>query len=134
MSGFDDRVIAEFRANHGVVGGPFAGAPILLLHTTGARSGVERVSPMMYRQDGDRMLVFASRAGSDAHPSWFHNLVAHPLVTAEVGDETLELTATPLTGAERDRHYAEQAADFPAFAGYQEKTTRVIPVVALTRR
>lgn len=134
MNDFNDRVIAEFRANHGRVGGPFAGAPMLLLHTTGARSGAERVSPMMYREDGERMLVFASYAGADEHPAWFHNLVAQPLVSAEVGDETLELLATPLEGEERDRHYAAQAAEYPGFARYQEQTSRVIPVVALTRR
>lgn len=134
MNDFNDRVIAEFRANHGRVGGPFEGAPMLLLHTTGARSGAERVSPMMYRGDGERMLVFASYAGADEHPAWFHNLVAQPLVSAEVGDETLELLATPLEGAERDRLYAAQAAEYSGFARYQEQTSRVIPVVALTRR
>ncbi len=134
MNDFNDRVIAEFRANHGRVVGPFAGAPMLLLHTTGARSGAERVSPMMYREDGERMLVFASYAGADEHPAWFHNLVAQPLVSAEVGDETLELLATPLEGEERDRHYAAQAAEYSGFARYQEQTSRVIPVVALTRR
>jgi deazaflavin-dependent oxidoreductase (nitroreductase family) len=134
VTDFNDTIIAEFRAHHGQVGGQFEGAPLLLLHTTGARSGQERVNPMMYLPDGDRLLVFASKAGSDDHPAWYHNLVAHAEVTVEVGDETYAATASPLEGAERDAKYAEQAARYPGFAEYQEKTSRVIPVVALTRK
>ena len=133
MSDFNDQIIAEFRANHGRVGGNFEGAPLLLLHSTGARSGKERVSPMMYRADGDRFLVFASKAGAPDNPDWYHNLVAHPEASVEVGDETFAVLASELTGAERDAAYAEQAAEFPGFADYQEKTSRVIPVLALTR-
>lgn len=133
MDDFNTSIITEFRANGGKVGGQFAGAPLLLLHTTGARSGQERVNPMMYLQDGDRLLVFASKAGSDDHPAWYHNLLAHPEVTVEVGDDTYAATARPLEGAERDEKYAEQAARYPGFADYQAKTTRVIPVVALAR-
>jgi deazaflavin-dependent nitroreductase family protein len=124
--------IREFRANHGRVGGPFAGAPLLLLHTHGARSGLERTNPMMYLADGTRYLVFASKAGSDRNPDWYYNLLAHPVSVIEVGDERLEVTATELHGAERDRHFAEQASRYPGFAGYQRMTSRIIPVIALT--
>ena len=124
--------IREFRANHGRVGGPFAGAPLLLLHTHGARSGLERTNPMMYLADGTRYLVFASKAGSDRNPDWYYNLLAHPVSVIEVGDERLEVTATDLHGAERDRHFAEQARRYPGFTEYQRMTRRVIPVIALT--
>ena len=131
---WNSQIIAEFRANEGRVGGPFEGAPIVLLTTTGAKTGKRRTSPMMYlRQDG-RTFVFASKAGADTNPAWYHNLVANPEVTAEIGTETHEATATPVTGAERDRIYAEQAQRYPGFAGYQEKTSRVIPVVELRLR
>lgn len=124
--------IEEFRANHGQVGGPFAGAPLLLLHTHGAKTGLERVNPMMYLADGPRYLVFASKAGADRNPDWYHNLLAYPTSVIEVGDESFEVTATQLHGAERDRFFDEQASRYPGFAGYQRKTTRVIPVIALT--
>jgi deazaflavin-dependent oxidoreductase (nitroreductase family) len=124
--------IGEFRSNHGKVGGPFEGAPLLLLHTRGARTGRERVNPMMYLADGPRYLVFASKAGSDHNPDWYHNLLAHPTSSIEVGDERVEVTASELQGSERDRVFALQAARYPGFAGYQRKTQRVIPVVALT--
>lgn len=114
------------------VGGHFAGAPLLLLHTIGARSGAERINPMMYMADRGRYLVFASKAGSDRHPDWYHNLLAHPDVRIEVGDETLAVHAVELTGAERDTAYAEQARRYPGFAGYQDMTDRIIPVIALT--
>ena len=133
MSDWNAQIIAEFRANEGKVGGQFEGAPLLLLHTTGARSGVERVNPMMYLSDGGRMFVFASKAGHDSHPDWFHNLVKTPEVTVEVGTETFAATATPLAEEERAAVYAKQAALYPGFAGYQEKTSRVIPVVELVR-
>jgi deazaflavin-dependent oxidoreductase (nitroreductase family) len=126
-------IIDEFRANHGEVGGQFAGAPLLLLTSTGAKSGKSRTNPMMYLPDGDRMLVFASKAGAPTNPDWYHNLVANPTVTVEVGTDTFQATATSLEGAERDSVYAKQAELYPGFAEYQEKTTRVIPVVALVR-
>jgi deazaflavin-dependent oxidoreductase (nitroreductase family) len=127
------KIIEEFRANEGRVGGQFEGAPVLLLHTMGARSGLERVNPMMYLDlDGDRY-VFASKAGADTHPDWFHNLSAHPEVTVEVGTETYRAEATALPEPERSRVYAEQARRFPGFAEYEAKTTRVIPVVKLVR-
>jgi len=137
MSSPDDvnqHTIAEFRANHGRVGGNFAGAPLLLLHTIGARSGQPRINPMMYLADGDRYLVFASKAGSDRNPDWYWNLRANPEVTIEVGDQNIGVHATELTGAERDEKYGRQAARYPGFAAYQQKTTRVIPVIALTPR
>lgn len=133
MSDFNAQIIAEFRANHGVVGGQFEGAPLLLLHSTGAKSGQERVSPVMYLADGDRWLVFASKAGAPDNPDWYHNLKATPEATIEVGDDTISVVASELTGAERSDKYAEQASRFPGFADYQAKTTRVIPVVALAR-
>lgn len=131
---FNQSTIAEFRANHGRVGGNFAGAPLLLLHTVGARSGQPRVNPMMYLADGDRYLVFASKAGSDRNPDWYWNLRANPDVTIEVGDETIAAHATELTGGERDEKYRIQAERYPGFVGYQQKTSRTIPVIALTGR
>jgi deazaflavin-dependent oxidoreductase (nitroreductase family) len=130
----NQRTIAEFRANHGRVGGNFAGAPLLLLHTAGARSGQPRINPVMYLADGDRYLVFATKAGSDRNPDWYWNLRANPDVTIEVGDETIMVHATELTGAERDEKYRVQSGRYPGFAAYQEKTSRRIPVIALTRR
>ncbi|MCD4536251.1 nitroreductase family deazaflavin-dependent oxidoreductase [Nocardioides sp. cx-169] len=131
MSDFNQQVIAEFRANHGRVGGRFEGAPLLLLHSTGAKSGQERVNPMMYLRDGERYVVFASRAGADTDPDWFRNLKAHPEVRIEVGDGELAVRAVEVTGEERDRLYAQQTALYPRFGDYQDQTSRVIPVVAL---
>ena len=131
---FNRRNIEEFRANHGRLGGQFEGAPVLLLHSNGARSGKERVSPMMYLDDGDRFLVFASAAGADRNPAWYWNLLAHPDVDIEVGDDTIEVHAVELHGEERDAKYAVQAERYPGFAEYQRKTTRTIPVLALVRR
>ena len=130
---FNQRNIDEFCANHGRVGGNFAGAPLLLLHTVGARSGQPRINPVMYLADGDRYLVFASKAGSDRNPDWYWNLRASPGTAIEVGDETIAVRATELTGAERDEKYRIQSERYPGFAGYQEKTSRTIPVIALTR-
>lgn len=125
------QTIAEFRKNHGKVGGNFEGAPLLLLHHTGARSGKPRINPMMYLKDGDRYLVFASKAGADTNPDWYHNTMAHPEVQIEVGDDTISAHAEEIKGNERDTLYARQAALYPNFAEYQRKTKRVIPVVAL---
>jgi deazaflavin-dependent oxidoreductase (nitroreductase family) len=132
VTDFNAGVIEEFRANGGRVGGRFEGAPMLLLHSRGARSGEPRVHPMMYMRDGERYLVFASKAGADSHPAWYHNLVANPDATIEVGNEELAVHATQLQGAERDELFAEQARRYSAFADYQDKTSRVIPVMALT--
>src|SRR3954447_6971818 len=131
MSDFNTGIIEEFRANEGRVGGQFEGAPVLLLHTVGAKSDEPRVHPMMYLRDGDRYLVFASKAGADTNPAWYHNLRAHPDAQIEVEDRTVEVHATELVGAERDRWYAEQARRYPGFAEYERKTSRTIPVIAL---
>ncbi len=133
LNAWNTRVIDEFRASGGRVGGDFAGAPLLLLHTRGAKTNAERVNPMMYLEHGGRLFVFASKAGSDSNPDWFRNLVANPEVTVELDDETFAATAVVLQGEERDRIYEAQAERMPQFAEYQEKTTRVIPVVELHR-
>lgn len=127
----NQRIVEEFRANGGTVGGPFAGSTLLLLTTTGAKTGKQTVSPVMYTADGDRLLIYASAAGRPSNPAWFHNIVANPVVTAEVGAERFAARATVITGAERDRLWAEQVARAPGFGAYQRNTTRVIPVVAL---
>ncbi|MGA9872510.1 MAG: nitroreductase family deazaflavin-dependent oxidoreductase [Rhodococcus sp. (in: high G+C Gram-positive bacteria)] len=132
MSDFNDQVIAEFRANGGKVGGPFEGAPMLLLHSIGARSGAERISPLMYLPDGDRHVIFASKAGADTNPDWYHNLMKEPRTTIEVGSQVLEVVAEEVTGEERDTLYRRQAELYPGFADYEKKTSRVIPVVVLS--
>lgn len=130
---WNERIINEFRSRGGKVGGNFEGAPLLLLHTTGAKSHAERVNPMMYLNDGLRTFVFASKSGADTNPDWYHNLVANPTVTVEMGTEVFQATAIPVRGKERDEIYAEQAKRYPGFAEYQEKTNRTIPVVELVR-
>jgi deazaflavin-dependent oxidoreductase (nitroreductase family) len=134
MSDYNAKIIEEFRANEGHVGGSWEGRRLLLLTTRGRRSGREYTTPVAYTRDGERLLVYASQGGSPDHPDWYQNLVANPSVTVEVGSERYEAVATPLQGAERDREFAAQAERSPRFAQYQEKTDRVIPVVALTRR
>jgi len=128
---WNKRIIDEFRGNGGSVGGQFEGAPLLLLHTVGARSGQERVNPVMYRKVGDSVAVFASKAGAPSHPDWYHNLVANPTVSAEIGARTVTFTARVAEGAERDRIWAEQKREYPGFADYERKTARQIPVVIL---
>ncbi|MFL0179950.1 MULTISPECIES: nitroreductase family deazaflavin-dependent oxidoreductase [unclassified Mycobacterium] len=130
---FNARNIAEFRSSGGKLGGRFEGAPVLLLTTTGAKSGQQRTSPMMYLPEGDRIIVFASNEGKDNHPSWYHNLRANPSATVELGTDTFAVTATEITGAEHDRLYGIQAQRYPGFATYRERTQRVIPVVELIR-
>lgn len=130
---FNTKVIAEFRENDGKVGGMFQGMPMVLVHHTGAKSGTARVTPLVRLDDDGRTFVFASKGGADENPAWFHNLVANPKTTIEIGAETFEVTARVLTGAERDEIYAKQSAVQPQFAEYQTKTTRVIPVVELQR-
>ena len=134
VRGDDQAIITDFRANGGqVTSGPFAGRPVLLLTTTGAQSGQPRLAPVVYSRDGDRYVILASKGGSPTHPAWYHNLVAKPVVTVEVGGETFEATARVTEGMERDRLFAQRAATNPNFAEYQKKTTRVIPVVVLER-
>ena len=134
MSDWNDKIIAEFRANHGRVGGPWEGAPLLLLHSSGAKTGREHVTPTMYQSVGDAFAVFASKGGADTNPDWFHNLRAHPQARIEVGDQTLEVTARVLDPDERAPIWEEQKARYPAFADYEKRTPRVIPVVILDRR
>jgi deazaflavin-dependent oxidoreductase (nitroreductase family) len=131
---FNAQVIEEFRANDGRVGGIFDGAPVLLLHHTGAKSGTPRVNPLMYQADDGRYVIFASKGGAPSNPDWFHNLKAHPDVSIEVGAETLAVTATEASGEERDRLFETQKQRAPQFAEYEQKTDRVIPVVVLTPR
>lgn len=134
VSDWNQQIIEEFRANEGHVGGPFEGAPLLLLHHTGRKSGTERVTPMMYQAVGDAYAVFASYAGADIHPAWYHNMLANPDVSAEIGTETVALRARDLPAGERDPLWEKQKKDYPGFADYESKTDRTIPVVLLERR
>jgi deazaflavin-dependent oxidoreductase (nitroreductase family) len=135
MSSYNQTIIDEFRANEGKVGGGFEGSSMVLLTTTGAKSGQTRTNPLVCLPDDDGTIyVFASAAGAPKHPDWFHNLIAHPTVQVEIGAESFQAKATEVTGTARDDLYARQVALFPGFAEYQEKTSRTIPVVALTRR
>ena len=131
MKDWNTQVIEEFRASGGKVGGNFEGAPILLLHTTGAKSGLERINPMMYQDLGGSIAVFASMAGAPNNPAWFHNLVANPDVTVEIGAETKAFRARVAEPGEREPIWTKQKADYPGFADYESKTDRVIPVVIL---
>ncbi len=124
-------IIEEFRANGGKVGGQFERAPLLLLHTTGAKSGQARVNPVMYQADGDNLVVFASKAGAPTSPDWFHNLVANPRASVEVGDRTVNVSAQIVDGETRERLWSRQKELYPGFADYESKTTRQIPVVVL---
>jgi deazaflavin-dependent oxidoreductase (nitroreductase family) len=129
---FNERIIEEFRANEGRVGGIFEGNTLLLLHHTGARSGRSRINPLAYQSDNGRYVVFASKAGAPTNPDWYHNLKAHPDVTIEVGTDTIDVLASEATGEERERLYRTQAERLPQFAEYAKRTERVIPVVVLT--
>jgi deazaflavin-dependent oxidoreductase (nitroreductase family) len=130
---WNKKIIEEFRANGGKVGGQYADAPILLLYTKGRRSGKELLNPLAYYADGDRYLVFGSKGGADTHPDWYLNLVAAPTAHIEVGTESFDVRVTELQDEERDRLYTAQAEVMPNFAEYQANTKRVIPVVALSR-
>ena len=131
---FNAKVIDEFRANEGRVGGMFQGLPILLLHHKGARSGADRVNPLAYQADGGSYVVFASKAGAPEHPGWYFNLKAHPDTTIEVGNDTIAVSASEAQGGERERLYRTQAERVPQFAEYEQKAGRVIPVMVLTPR
>lgn len=133
MNDFNQQVITEFRTNDGKVGGPFVGDSLLLLTTTGAKSGQPRIMPLVYMADGDRLVIFASKAGAPTNPDWFHNLVANPVVNIEVGAESFQARAIVAESQERERLYTEMAERSPNFAEYQQKTTRQIPVVLLER-
>ena len=134
MSDFNQTVIDEFRANGGKVGGYFEGANMLLLHTVGAKSGQPRTHPMVYVTDGERLVVIASKGGADTHPDWYHNLLANPIVTVEVGTEQFQARATAVTEEpERSRLYASMVEHRSGFAEYEQKTTRKIPAIVLER-
>jgi deazaflavin-dependent oxidoreductase (nitroreductase family) len=131
---FNQSVIEEFRANAGVCGGHLEGNNMILITTTGAKSGEPRVSPLTYFPDGERYVIMASAGGSPTHPNWYHNLTTHPEISVEVGGERFAATATTATGDERQRIFTAMVAAMPRFGEYQEQTEREIPVVVLTRR
>ena len=131
---YNQRLIREFRADRSNNGDAFKGRPLLLLTTTGARSGQPRTTPMMYVRDGDRLLVIASNAGAPKHPDWYYNLLAHPQVAVEVGREIFDATASVAEGTERQQLWDRIVEQYPFFADHQAKITRQIPVVALERR
>ena len=131
---WNKQIIEEFHANGGKVGGPFEGAPLLLLHTTGAKSGQPRINPLVYYSENGHTYIMASKAGAPTNPDWYHNIVAHPDVTVEIGTEEFPVTGVVLGEKERDEIYAKVAALNPGFAEYEKKTTRKIPVVELVRK
>jgi deazaflavin-dependent oxidoreductase (nitroreductase family) len=133
MKEINRKVIEEFRGNGGNVGGQFAGAPMVLLTTKGAKSGKTYVNPLVYSRDGDKYVIIASYAGGPKNPSWYHNLVAHPTPTVEIGGERFQANATFPSGAERERLFNQQASQMPIFNEYRKKTARQIPVVVLER-
>jgi deazaflavin-dependent oxidoreductase (nitroreductase family) len=138
MSDWNQQIIEEFRSHGGRVGGQFEGAPLLLLHHVGRRTGTDRLSPMMYQQVGDAYAVFASKAGAPDNPDWYHNLLAHPDVSIEIGDgeriETVPVRARDLPADEREPVWETQKERYPGFADYEAKTDRTIPVLLLERR
>ena len=132
VNDWNKAAIAEFRANGGKVGGQFAGRSLLLLHTTGAKSGQLRINPLVYGTDGDRLVVIASKGGAPTQPDWYHNIVANPLVTVEVGTKQFQARATIAAEPERTRLFDQMAAMMPGYAEYQRSTTRILPVIILT--
>jgi len=133
INNWNQKVIDEFRANAGNVGGRFAGSTLLILHTIGAQSGKERINPVMYVEEGDRLVIVASKAGAPTNPDWYYNICAHPLVTVEVGVEQFQAQAEVASEPERTRLFNKMVDMAPGFAEYQQKTTRVIPVITLLR-
>ena len=131
MNEYNRRVIEAFRANGGAVGGPYTGATMLLLTTTGARTGRPHTTPLMYLPDGDRLVVFGTKGGAPTNPDWYHNVRANPLASVEVGTETRQVRATVASGEERRRLFAAQAERRPQFVEYAAMTAREIPVVVL---
>jgi deazaflavin-dependent oxidoreductase (nitroreductase family) len=132
-SDFNHRIVDEFRANDGKVGGAFAGRRLLLLHTTGAKSGRTRVNPLVYRRDGENLQVFGTKGGSPTNPDWYHNLLANPRVTVELGTERYEATARVTRADERDRLWEQAKQEIPGFAEYEQRTDREVPVIVLER-
>lgn len=133
LDAMNRKVIEEFRTNGGKAGGMFEGAPLILVRHVGARSGKEYVSPLVYLAVDRRIFIFASKGGADENPAWYHNLIANPKTTVELGTETFDVVAKEITGAERDEIYAKQVEAAPQFGDYQSKTTRLIPVIELER-
>ncbi len=133
QANWNQAIIDEFRANSGKVGGYWTGKNLLLLNTIGAKSGQERVNPVAYLTDGDRLVIIASKAGAPTNPDWYHNIRAHPLVTVEVGAEKYQAQAEVAPEPERTRLYNKMVEILPGFEEYRQKTTRVIPVITLTR-
>ena len=133
-SDYNAKVIEEFRANEGRVGGTFQGMPLLLLHHTGAKSGSRRINPLAYLRDGDRYVVFASRGGSPTNPAWYHNLSAHPQASIEVGTHAFEVDASEAAGEERERLFRTQVERVPQFGEYERRSGRRIPVMVLSPR
>jgi deazaflavin-dependent oxidoreductase (nitroreductase family) len=131
ISDWNRSIVEEFRANEGRVGGPFEGRPLLLLHHRGARTGIERVNPLAYQRVGEAYAVFGSKGGAPDNPDWYHNVVANPEATIEVGTETIDVVARVPDREERDRIWEEQKRRIPAFAQYEQRTSRQIPVVVL---
>ena len=131
---WNKQIIQEFRSNDGKVGGYFEAMTLLLLHTTGAKSGLPRINPVVTMPDGDRFVIMASKAGRPTNPDWYYNLVANPDVSVEVGTEKFEALATVVQEPERSELFAKMASMYPVYAEYQQKTTRIIPVIVLTRR
>ena len=132
MNDFNSRIISEFRSSGGIVDGPFSRMPLLLLHHTGARTGTQRVSPLAYRKVNGGWAVFASKAGADTNPGWFHNLLANPMASIEIGTETVDVRARVAEGEEHDTIWEAQKTEFSNFADYERKTRRDrIPVVIL---
>jgi deazaflavin-dependent oxidoreductase (nitroreductase family) len=134
MSDWNQKIIEEFRANQGKVGGHFKNMTLLLLHTTGAKSGFPRLNPTAYTEDRDRLVIIASKGGADTHPDWYFNIVSNPHVTVEVGSEKYEAVATIAAEPERTRLYDQMAAQYPGFEEYRQKTSRIIPVLTLQRK
>lgn len=133
MSDWNQQIIEEFRANAGRVGGMFEGARMILIHHIGAKSGTERVTPLVYfAEDEGRMVIVASAAGAPTHPAWYHNLKANPKIDVEVGAETFPVLTEEIVGDERDAVWQRVITDMPGFAEYQQKTTRTIPLLRLT--
>jgi deazaflavin-dependent oxidoreductase (nitroreductase family) len=133
LNNWNQATIAEFRAHAGKVSGRFAGRTLLLLHTIGAKSGQERVNPVAYVSDGDRLVIIASKGGAPNNPDWYYNILANPRVTVEVGTEQYQAVATVAPEPERTHLYGQMVAMMPGFAEYQRKTSRVIPVITLKR-
>jgi len=133
MNDWNQQIIAEFRANAGLVGGPFEGAPMVLLTSTGAKSGQPRVNPLMALLDGDDVVLFASKGGAPTNPDWYYNLVANPEASIEIGTETLSVRARVAEGDERDDLWTRQKTAYPQFQEYENNTDRVIPVVVLEK-